>query len=241
MKGKAKVIQFTHERLLEVLDYNPDTGGFVWKKPPSRGVRAGSEAGRGRGSGSYCYVAVDKEEVTTSRLAWFYVHGEWPERRVRFINRDRTDCRIANLTMFNGIGGEYDHKTREGRLAYHKRYRQASPDVVKSQALRTAFGIDLAEYSQMLLGQDGKCAICAQPETQMRGGKVKALSVDHNHSTGAIRGLLCSDCNTGIGKLKDDRSVLLAAIRYLDKHASNVVPLDPSQGLMHNTTSASAT
>ncbi|KPK13993.1 MAG: hypothetical protein AMJ56_00350 [Anaerolineae bacterium SG8_19] len=69
----------------------------------------------------------------------------------------------------------------------------------------------------MLKAQNGVCAICNQPETHMRNGKLKALAVDHDHKSGAIRGLLCSDCNTGIGKLKDDHKVLQSAIQYLEK------------------------
>jgi len=46
-------------------------------------------------------------------------------------------------------------------------------------------------------------------------GKVKALAVDHCHQSGAVRGLLCADCNMGIGKLKEDPLVFQSAIQYL--------------------------
>jgi hypothetical protein len=94
----------------------------------------------------------------------------------------------------------------------------------KDSALRATFGISLADYGRMLVEQDGKCAICRHEETQMRGGVVKALSVDHDHTTGKVRGLLCADCNHMIGKAKENRDTLLAAIRYLDKHSGRTAP-----------------
>lgn len=215
MKGKAKIPHLTHDQVRSALDYNPATGQFVWKISPAKNVKSGTKAGgNGKGKG-YSYIRLDGVEVTEPRMAWFYMTGEWPDRRVRFKNGDKNDCRFENLTLFNGIGGEYDYKTRKGRLAYQKAYRQATPHIGKGHSLRASFGISFEEYNKMLQSQDGKCAICKQPETQLRQGKLKALSVDHDHKSGAIRGLLCSDCNTGIGKLKENGKIFQSAMRYL--------------------------
>lgn len=215
MKGKAKIPNFSHDRVREALDYNPATGEFMWKIRAAYNVYPGMKAGSKPNNSGYSYVRLDNEEVTTARLAIFYMTGEWPERRVRYINGDSTDCRYENLTLYNGVGGEFDHKTKEGKKAYLKAYRQLSPHIEKGRALRESFGISLEQYQEMHNEQDGKCKICGQPETQKRNGKVRALAVDHNHKTGKIRGLLCSDCNTGIGKLKEDVEILQNAIRYL--------------------------
>ena len=72
---------------------------------------------------------------------------------------------------------------------------------------------------EMLEAQGGVCAICKQPETHKRNGKVKALAVDHCHKSEVIRGLLCCDCNTGIGKLREDVNALSNAIEYLRKYS----------------------
>ena len=72
------------------------------------------------------------------------------------------------------------------------------------------YGLTLQEYGDMLLDQGGGCAICDSPPTE--GGK---LVVDHDHATGAVRGLLCGTCNSGIGMLKDDPRLLASAIMYL--------------------------
>jgi hypothetical protein len=64
--------------------------------------------------------------------------------------------------------------------------------------------------------QDGKCAICGVAEAY---APRKRLAVDHDHRTGAIRGLLCGNCNAGLGQFKDSPELLAAAIRYLEANA----------------------
>ena len=71
-------------------------------------------------------------------------------------------------------------------------------------------------YADLLDGQGSVCAICNQPETRKSNGdQIKRLAIDHDHKTNEIRGLLCHDCNVGIGYFKDDVSILLKAIYYL--------------------------
>jgi hypothetical protein len=69
-----------------------------------------------------------------------------------------------------------------------------------------------SEYLNMWSKQEGKCAICGIPEHRCSKGK---LFIDHNHVTNKVRGLLCSNCNSGIGFLKDNIGTLLKAIEYL--------------------------
>lgn len=71
------------------------------------------------------------------------------------------------------------------------------------------YGITSAQYDAIWAQQGGRCAICDEAE-----GK-RQLSVDHDHETGAIRGLLCMLCNMGIGALRDDPDRLAAAMAYL--------------------------
>jgi hypothetical protein len=75
------------------------------------------------------------------------------------------------------------------------------------------YGIDVKDYERMLQEQGGGCYICGKrPE-----GK-RALDIDHDHATGKVRGLLCSNHNRGIGLLDDDISLLARAIQYLARH-----------------------
>ncbi|ANA86198.1 holliday junction resolvase [Gordonia phage Lozinak] len=77
--------------------------------------------------------------------------------------------------------------------------------------LRARYGISFAEYAEQLLEQGGKCAICGTAPDD--GSK---LHVDHCHTTGKKRGLLCSQCNTAIGLLKEDLNLLSRAADYLE-------------------------
>jgi len=221
MKGRVSNTGLTHERVREVLDYNPATGVFTWKVSLSKNVKAGTEAGGNAKGNGYRYITVDGIETPAARFVWFYMTGEWPRTKVQFVDNDKTNLRYNNLVLSKGVHGEFDFKTKEGRIDYLRAYRKANPEKEKKRRLKEEFDLSLEQYQEMHDNQDGKCAICGLPETQMRDGKIKALAVDHNHSTGKIRELLCSDCNTGIGKLKDDPKILLKAAAYLEKHSSD--------------------
>ncbi len=87
----------------------------------------------------------------------------------------------------------------------------------KNSKLKRAYGITFDEYEELLSKQDKKCAICGIDNNGKYRNKPRAFAVDHCHTTGKIRGLLCSDCNTGIGLLKDNINFLQSAIKYLNK------------------------
>ncbi len=219
----------TPARLREMLSYDPETGIFVWAGH-GRGIPTGKRAGSVDPNG-YRYIKIDRCDYLAQRLAWFWVNGTWP-RLIRFQNKDRDDCRIANLEEGFHLTTKHDHRTKEGRSAYGKEWRIANPDLARERDLKSNFGITLAEYSAKLLAQNGVCAICQKVETETRQGKLRALAVDHCHTTGAVRDLLCMACNKMIGLANEDRSVLLNAIRYLDRHAGatpNIVPLKPTE------------
>jgi Autographiviridae endonuclease VII len=93
-----------------------------------------------------------------------------------------------------------------------KNYRQ-SPEIRLRADLKARYDMTLEEFNLLLAEQNGVCAICGLPET----GKFSRLSVDHDHSDNSIRGLLCSACNSGIGRLKDDPELLIRAADYLRK------------------------
>lgn len=100
---------------------------------------------------------------------------------------------------------------------YQARYRAENAETLRHKERERKFGITRQKYADLFHSQNGVCAICFKPETATRKGVIKALAVDHDHQTGEVRGLLCSDCNTGIGKLKDDPEVLRNAADYLER------------------------
>ena len=102
-----------------------------------------------------------------------------------------------------------------GRIKIHHKSRKTR--------LRKLYGMTIADYDIMLHSQNGLCAICGKPETAKRhdkhNGEIRDMAVDHCHETGKVRGLLCCNCNQGIGKLGDNIQTLKNAIAYLEKHS----------------------
>lgn len=100
----------------------------------------------------------------------------------------------------------------------NKNWIRNNPDQVKNQRLRR-YGITLEQYNILREQQEFCCAICERHEDKVEQGRASktsyALQVDHCHDTGKVRGLLCTNCNTMLGKTKDNVEVLIAAIKYL--------------------------
>lgn len=90
-----------------------------------------------------------------------------------------------------------------------------SPDARRRQRLQARFQMSPEEYDALLQAQQSTCAICLEP---CQSGR--RLAVDHDHETGAIRGLLCNACNRGLGCYRDRPELLLRAIAYLETNLS---------------------
>jgi hypothetical protein len=91
--------------------------------------------------------------------------------------------------------------------------RKKDPIKQRRYALKHLYGLTPEGYDQMLAAQNGGCAICGNGCTTF-----KYLPVDHDHTTGTVRGLLCSGCNLGLGKFKHSPELLQAALLYLERH-----------------------
>jgi hypothetical protein len=124
-----------YERLKELLNYDPDTGVFTYRQKCGK-KRAGDVAGTINDKG-YTVITIDYRIYPAHRLAWLYVHGEWPKQQVDHINRIRNDNRIASLRDVNqsenilnasmlsnnksGHKGVYFCNTRKKWVAQYKR------------------------------------------------------------------------------------------------------------------------
>lgn len=91
-------------------------------------------------------------------------------------------------------------------------------EIWRKYSLMSDYGLTLEQYNQMLLAQDGVCAICHQPDPE----EGKALAVDHDHLTGTNRGLLCGRCNKALGLFQDSPAVLQLAIHYLARYKKEI-------------------
>lgn len=104
-----------------------------------------------------------------------------------------------------------EHKNAYNRVYYKKR-RMEDPLYSRKQDLRSAFGISLEDYNTIWESQLGACAICRRAKTESD----RTFDVDHSHETGAVRGILCRDCNLGLGRFKDNPELLREAVKYLE-------------------------
>ena len=93
----------------------------------------------------------------------------------------------------------------------HKEYYQANKEKMEEYRLKYKFGITQDEYDLNLELQDDACKICKVDASEF----TSKLAVDHCHTTGELRGLLCPSCNTGLGQFRDNIEFLKEAIEYL--------------------------
>jgi hypothetical protein len=80
--------------------------------------------------------------------------------------------------------------------------------------LERTFGITITEYDQMLISQNNKCLLCERDRKSFN----KNFAVDHCHTTGKVRGLLCQQCNVALGMFDDNPELIRKAANYVESH-----------------------
>jgi hypothetical protein len=98
----------------------------------------------------------------------------------------------------------------ELKRAWIKKHKKKTYPAANHRRIKRTYGITWEERETLLKSQEGCCAICKKLESQFKS----RLAIDHCHTTGRIRGLLCVRCNTGIGNLNSPE-LLTAATKYL--------------------------
>lgn len=114
---------------------------------------------------------------------------------------------------------QYYSKNKENIKFKHLSYRLTNKHKSTIYLINKRYGIGAEEYEKMKLRQENRCAICS---THAEDTKRKILYVDHDHKTGYVRSLLCHDCNSGIGFLKDSEDLFMKAIEYIRKFKSTL-------------------
>lgn len=131
---------------------------------------------------------------------------------------DQRAWRAANPERARGLQRAWRERNPGANEAKNRRWAEANPETLaaakRDSDLRRLYGISAADYDAMFESQRGLCAVCERPPGARR------LHVDHDHATGAVRGLLCSNCNTAIGKLREDPVVFARAVSYLEAAAT---------------------
>ena len=104
---------------------------------------------------------------------------------------------------------------KERDIAYSKQWAKDNPEKYRynqwKSSLKRYYGITVDDYNRLYEESKGCCYICNVHQLDL---KIR-LSVDHCHTTGTIRGLLCSSCNHGLGRFRDNTELLEKAIKYL--------------------------
>lgn len=150
-----------------------------------------------------------------------------PLKERTYIKKGQT-CKVTDCV--NPVDGRGICRTHADRLARHWPDWDTRPvralersgygkDRHWEYKLRRNYGMEKGEYLRMLEAQDGLCAMCGG--TNSSG---KRLAVDHDHKTGKVRGLLCTNCNSALGKFGEDIDRLLEAALYLIMHQAQEEP-----------------
>lgn len=114
---------------------------------------------------------------------------------------------------------------------YDRKYRRNNLEKCRLIDISKKHNITPEDYLNMEKVQRRRCAICRQKETRKSRteGQLTRLAVDHNHTTGKIRGLLCHECNTGLGKFKENKKYLKRAAKYLDFYEDDEVSVSSQE------------
>jgi Recombination endonuclease VII len=118
------------------------------------------------------------------------------------------------MTHEQKLLGQRDWRNRnKDRISvYNKNYQSQKDNQIRSlRRYRNNYGLSTKEYTDMLIAQSGRCAICEEP-------LVKRLALDHDHVTGKMREILCWYCNVMLGQAKDKSDILIRGAEYLKKH-----------------------
>lgn len=127
-------------------------------------------------------------------------------------------CRLCHEATAAAYRDRYanDPEFRARRKAYYDAWLQRDPEAVRRARERARllmkYGLTEADFAKINESQCGRCAICDGPPI----GKTR-LSVDHDHTSGQVRGLLCDNCNKALGCFQDNPEIIQNAIRYLNR------------------------
>lgn len=159
---------------------------------------------------------------------------------------DLQQCKVCNIKKpFSNFGPSKRHKTgylttcrecfnsklrklykenylqhRDKKLSATNEWRKRNPESERNKHYKRKFGITIEQYNELWENQKGLCAICLKPEKihSKGGSKPMWLSVDHDHTTGKVRALLCFKCNTTLSYFERNEKSIESIIEYLGKH-----------------------
>jgi len=133
---------------------------------------------------------------------------EWAEHNPEKVAEAKRRWREDHIEQDRACKRVYLANNRGRRLATQRRYRQDNPDSCRLSTRAWKYGLTREQLDALIAGANGVCDLCGQPSKWQ-------LHIDHDHSTGRVRGVLCRDCNIGLGNFRDSIDTLELAIVYL--------------------------
>ena len=115
---------------------------------------------------------------------------------------------------------QWDRNNKDKKRAYNARKYAESGDFYRNNSFRDRYGLTLDDAKALLSKQGGVCEICGEPiDLDVKGVNAPNKGhMDHCHKSGAVRGVLCRNCNWGLGNFRDSPELALSAASYLEKY-----------------------
>lgn len=155
---------------------------------------------------SHCQHRTCKECHSRRRKGFYAKNSQTRKiQRQKYYQANKEKCKLAHI--------KWKENNKEHWLQYNKDIYARDKIKRREDKLQKAYKLTLIEYNELSIIQNGRCAICGKHQSEL----TYAMSVDHCHKTGKIRGLLCGRCNTALGSFFDNVEILKNAIIYLEK------------------------
>lgn len=149
-----------------------------------------------------CHSARHKDYAAKHKVEIAAHNKEWRDKNKVYIQQASRDWR--------------ERSAEERKLKRHLDWKQ-NKERLSVKRLCRRYGMTSQQYEEMVRTQGGLCAICGRPESRTWQGKLRTLSLDHDHETGKARALLCADCNAAIGLFQEDPERMKSAIEYVER------------------------
>jgi hypothetical protein len=163
------------------------------------------------------YNSTHKEKIAKRTKKYYLLHKEETLKQCKkYASEHKKEIKQRQHKWYKRNKKSHNNYTK----AYYLKHKDKLLKDGFRQALKRNFNLSINDYNTMMQEQKGVCAICKRTETLKKTNRtsVRRLSVDHDHKTGKVRGLLCNRCNVILGKIEDNTILLNTMIKYLQNN-----------------------
>ena len=200
--SKQKYVQNNLEKVKESKrkwrENNPDYNKRYYEKHRESGLKKQKER-----------YESNREEILQQQKEYYKINKD---QKLKYAQEYREN----NKDKIAKHSSEYYIKNKEKLSNYYKNWLSGSREHIKDYNLKRNYGINIGQYYQMLEKANGNCEICGKSSGDPNI-RQQQLNIDHCHTTGKVRGIVCNSCNRGLGYFKDNPLLLEKAKKYLLK------------------------